>query len=269
MFNITSFFAFKSKAPKKVIITFTGGMGAQILSAAIYFSMRNSGKEVYADLTYFDTPESIAIEGQIGQPSHWAWQLKPFGLMPSDFESYTGEKVASEDLIVDGSRKISLALSALQSKDVQRYFPIANSTDDIYDFDGTSYVCVHIRRGDYLNVASHLISDEVFLESTHKFSSLCETLVVVSDSSISQSLKNNFCNQYKNCVFLDSIDAISTHYLMRKASVLICSNSQFSLTAGALNTTGLVLIPKYWGDADGITKTIGLFGHFQTLSGCE
>ena len=109
MFNITSFFAFKSKTPKKVIITFTGGMGAQILSAAIYFSMKNSGKEVYADLTYFDTPESIAIEGQIGQPSHWAWQLKPFGLMPSDFESYTGKKAASEDLIVDGSRKISLA----------------------------------------------------------------------------------------------------------------------------------------------------------------
>jgi hypothetical protein len=266
MFNITSLFTFKSKAPKKVIITFTGGMGAQILSAAIYFSMRNSGKVVYADLTYFDTPESIAIEGQIGQPSHWAWQLKPFGLMPSDFESYTGEKAASEDLIVDGSRKISLALSALQSEDVQRYFPIANSTDDTYDFDGTNYVCVHIRRGDYLNVASHLISDEVFLESTYKLSSLCETLVVVSDSSISQSLKNDFCNQYKNCVFLDNIDAISTHYLMRKASVLICSNSQFSLTAAALNTTGLVLIPKNWGDADGIAKTIGLFGHFQTLS---
>jgi len=266
MFNITSLFAFKSKAPKKVIITFTGGMGAQILSAAIYFSMRNSGKEVYADLTYFDTPESIAIEGQIGQPSHWAWQLKPFGLMPSDFESYTGKKAASEDLIVDGSRKISLALSALQSKDVQRYFPIAEPTDDSYDFDWTNYVCVHIRRGDYLNVASHLILDEVFLESTHKFSSLCDTLVVVSDSSISQSLQNNFCNQYKNCVFLDNIDAISTHYLMRKASILICSNSQFSLTAATLNTTGLVLISKNWGDADGIAKTIGLFGHFQTLS---
>jgi hypothetical protein len=189
--------------------------------------------------------------------------------MPSDFESYTGKKAASEDLIVDGSRKISLALSALQSKDVQQYFPITNLSTDGFDFDGTNYVCAHIRRGDYLNVASHLISDEVFLESTHKFSSLCETLVVVSDSSISPSLKNNFCSQFKNCVFLDNIDAISTHCLMRKASVLICSNSQFSLTAAALNTTGLVLIPKNWGDADGIAKTIGLFGHFQTLSTCE
>lgn len=269
MFNITSPFVFKPKTPKKVIVTFTGGMGAQILSSAIYFSMKNSDKEVYADLSYFDAPESIAIEGQIGQPSHWAWQLKPFGLMPSDFQSYAGEKVASEDLIVDGSRKISLALSALQSKDVQRYFPITNPTHDTYDFDGTNYACVHIRRGDYLNVASHLIPDAVFLESTHKFSSLCETLVVVSDSSISQALKNNFSNQYKNCVFLDNIDAISTHYLMRKASVLICSNSQFSLTAAALNTTGLVLIPKNWGDSGDIAETISLFGHFQTLSTCE
>lgn len=269
MFNITSLFAFKSKTPKKVIVTFTGGMGAQILSAAIYFSMRNSGKEVYADLTYFDTPENIAIEGQIGQPSHWAWQLKPFGLMPSDFESYTGKKAAREDLIVDGSRKISLALSALQSKSVQQYFPIANLTTNTFDFEGANYVCVHIRRGDYLNVASHLIPDAVFLKFTHKFSPLCETLVVVSDSSISQSLKNNFCNQFKNCVFLDNIDAITTHCLMRKASVLICSNSQFSLTAAALNTTGLVLIPKNWGDSGDIAETISLFGHFQTLSTCE
>ena len=201
MFNITSLFAFKSKTPKKVIITFTGGMGAQILSAAIYFSMRNSGKEVYVDLTYFDTPENIASEGQIGRPSHWAWQLNPFGLMPADFESYAGKKATSEDLIVDGSRKIFLALSALQSKDVQKYFPITNLTTDIFNFEGAKYVCAHIRRGDYLNVASHLMSDEDFLKSTHKFSSLCETLVVVSDSRISQSLKNSFSNQFKRCVF--------------------------------------------------------------------
>ena len=158
MFNITSLFAFKSKTPKKVIVTFTGGMGAQILSAAIYFSMKNSGKEVYADLTYFDTPENIAIEGQIGQPSHWAWQLKPFGLLPSDFESYTGKKAASEDLIVDGSRKISLALSALQCKSVQQYFPIANLTTNTFDFEGTNWEMTSQR------IANHFTVKTLFKE---------------------------------------------------------------------------------------------------------
>ena len=38
---------------------------------------------------------------------------------------------------------------------------------------------------------------------------------------------------------------------MRSARILICSNSQFSLIAAALNPEALVLIPKHWfGDGD-------------------
>jgi len=51
---------------KPTIVTFTGGMGAQIISAAIYFSMKNSGRPVYAVLSYFDRPESIAVVGKTG-----------------------------------------------------------------------------------------------------------------------------------------------------------------------------------------------------------
>jgi hypothetical protein len=32
---------------------------------------------------------------------------------------------------------------------------------------------------------------------------------------------------------------------MRNSNILVCSNSQYSLTAGALNE-GLVIIPKVW-----------------------
>ena len=53
---------------------------------------------------------------------------------------------------------------------------------------------------------------------------------------------------------------------MRHAAVLICSNSQFSLVAAALNQGGLVLVPKNWGSTDGIADTVGLFGNFQTLN---
>jgi len=265
MFNITSFFPFMPKKEKKVIVTFTGGMGAQILSATIYFAMKDAGKKVYADLAYFNTPAKLATEGTMGQISQWAWQLSPFGLEPSDFEIFTGENSKKEDLIVDGPRKIRLSLSALQDTKIQHYFSMAKFPTDTFGLEDAKYVCAHIRRGDYVNVASHLMADEEFLSATNRFSSLCDTLVVVSDSSISESLKTRFSNQFKDCIFLDNIDAFTTHCIMRKANALICSNSQFSLVAAALNTTGVVLVPKNWGGDDDIAKAISEAGHFQTL----
>ena len=265
MFKITSFFPFIPKKEKKVIVTFTGGMGAQILSAAIYLSMKDAGKKVYADLSYFDTPAKLATEGAMGQVSQWAWQLSPFGLEPSDFEIFTGGNSKKEDLIVGGARLIQLSLRSLQDKKIQDHFSMAKFPIDTFGLDGAKYVCAHIRRGDYVNVASHLMADEEFLNAANKFSSLCDTLVVVSDSIISESLKTRFSTQFKDCIFLDNIDAFTTHCIMRKANVLICSNSQFSLVAAALNTTRVVLIPKNWGGNDDIAKAISLAGNFQTL----
>ena len=268
MLNTNSIFPFIAKKEKKVIITFTGGMGAQILSAAIYLAMKDAGKKVYADLTYFDTPAKLATEAAIGQVSQWAWQLSLFGINPSDFEIFTGKNSKKEDLIVDGPRKIQLSLRALQDKKIQHHFSMAKFPADTFGLEGAKYVCAHIRRGDYVNVASHLMADEEFLSATNKFSSLCDTLVIVSDSRISESLKTHFSTQFKDCIFLDNIDAYTTHCIMRNASALICSNSQFSLVAAALNTTGIVLIPTNWGDSDDIAKTIGHFGSFQTLNTC-
>jgi hypothetical protein len=265
MFNIASFLPFVIGKQKQVIVTFTGGMGAQILSAAIYFSIRNSGKEAYADLSYFDKLPVLATEGEIGQISQWNWQLDPFGLQPHHFETHPGKNTSREDVIVDGPRKIQLGLSSLQNRDIQKNFTILRAPVNCFGLNGIQYICVHIRRGDYINVATHLIPDEEFLNIANKFSSLCSNVVIVSDSTISPELKNRFSAQFKTCIFLDDIDALTTHYIMRNAAILICSNSQFSLVTGTLNESGLVLIPKNWGDADGIAETVSLFGNFQTL----
>ena len=265
MFSITSLFPFILKKEKKVIVTFTGGMGAQILSAAIYFAMKDAGKEAFVDLTYFDKPPVLATEGQIGQISQWDWQLDPFGLQPHHFVTHPGKNTSREDVIVDGPRKIQLGLSSLQDRDIQKYFTILHAPVNCFGLDGIKYICAHIRRGDYINVASHLVPDEEFLNIANKFSSLCSNVVIVSDSIISPELKNRFSAQFKTCIFLDDIDSLTTHYIMRNAAILICSNSQFSLVAGTLNESGLVLAPKNWGDADGIAETVSLFGNFQTL----
>ena len=265
MFNTASFLPFVIRKQKKVIVTFTGGMGAQILSAAIYFSIRNSGKEAYADLSYFDKLPVLATEGEIGQISQWNWQLDPFGLQPHHFETHHSKNTSREDVIVDGPRKIQLGLSSLQNRDIQKHFTILHAPVNFFGLDGIKYICVHIRRGDYINVASHIVPDEEFLNIANKFSSLCSNVVIVSDSRISPQLKDRFSAQFKNCIFLDDINSLTTHYIMRNAAILICSNSQFSLVAGTLNESGLVLAPKNWGDADGIAETVSLFGNFQTL----
>ena len=266
MFNFTSLFPFIPNKEKKVIVTFTGGMGAQILSAAIYFSMKDSGKEAYADFTYFDKPPVLATEGKMGQISQWEWQLDPFGLELCHFESYSGKNISREDVIIDGPRKMQLGLSSLKDRGIQKHFTILNAPENHFGLEGVQYICAHIRRGDYINVASHVVPNEEFLNVANKFSSLCSNIVIVSDSSISLALKNRFSSYFKNCIFLDDIDTITTHYIMRNAAILVCSNSQFSLVAGALNESGLVLVPKNWGKADGIAETVSLFGNFQTLN---
>ena len=44
----------KSKKERPVAITFTGGMGAQIVSAAIYYHLEHEGRPVIADFSYFN-----------------------------------------------------------------------------------------------------------------------------------------------------------------------------------------------------------------------
>jgi hypothetical protein len=48
------------KQDSEILVTFTGGLGAQILSAAIYFYLKGDGSKVYADLDYFKQPGKTA-----------------------------------------------------------------------------------------------------------------------------------------------------------------------------------------------------------------
>jgi hypothetical protein len=166
---------FSADGSKPAVVTFTGGMGAQMIRAAIYFSLKNAGLPVYADLSYFEKPESVAVAGRLGDKSNEEMQ-----------------------------------------------------------------------RGDYVNVASHLIADVEFIKLARKFSGLVGNLVVISDSPISQDFRSEVSSYFKDVSFLDNTDAFTAHRIMRNARILICSNSQFSLIAAALNPTALVLIPKQW-----------------------
>lgn len=229
------------------VVTFTGGMGAQIISAAVYFSMKIGGHPVYADLSYFDQPESVAVLGKAGDCSHWAWQLQPFGLPPASFDSPPGLTKRYADILQDGPRKLELGLKALAQPEVQLFFGIPSGIGDVLPAEYTEgFLCMHVRRGDYVNVASHLVADDEFISLARKFSGLVKCAVVISDSPIGPDFRDAITSYFKSVSFLDHTDTYTAHRIMRSARILICSNSQFSLIAAALNPEALVLIPKQW-----------------------
>lgn len=242
----------KIKENKRTLVSFTGGMGAQIISAAIYFQLRGEQKEVYADFSYFDEAPRIAEWGRRSREcSQWPWQLDSFGLKIGYFET---NPVASgtEVKIVDGDTKLKLGIEALRQKRIKEKFL---STTDAQEMKLTrnlpkNYICIHMRRGDYLNVATHLISEQTFSNAVKKFLFLDLPLVVISDSPIPSEFKNEMLVLFRTCYFLDRIDEASAHCMMRKSKILFCSNSQFSLTAALLQTNGLALLPTIWFGTD-------------------
>jgi hypothetical protein len=243
--------AFLKRHKKHTVVTFTGGMGAQIISAAIYFSLESEGRLVYADFSYFDKQEHVAIAGSPGECSHWSWQLEAFGLHPSSFEKTPSIAERDIELIEDGPQKLALGIKALRRPDIQKRFDISRHTDDILPSEfSNNYLCIHVRRGDYVNVASHLVSDHEFIGIATKFSGLFRHIVIISDSEIPQSFRQAISQKFEQAIFLDKADVFTSHRIMRNARALICSNSQFSLIAALLNSSALVVLPRQWFGAD-------------------
>lgn len=237
--------AFQSGKDRPTVVTFTGGMGAQILSAAIYFAIRNTGRPVYADLSYFDKPESIAIVGSVGDCSHFSWQLDSFGLFPKLFDAPLN--LYKTTVLHDGFKKLELGLKALTQPEIQKFFNITNGISDILPQEYTeNFLCIHIRRGDYVNVASHLVEDREFTALAQRFSGLIKNVVVLSDSPIGFEFRKSIKKHFKKTLFLDNTDAYTAHRIMRNARILVCSNSQFSLIAALLNQNALVFVPSKW-----------------------
>lgn len=233
-----------------LVVSFSGGMGAQIISAGIYFSKRQAGEPVYADLSYFDAPESVATVGKPGDCSHWAWQLGSFGLLPEAFEVVPQTLRSQAFILHDGPQKMELGLEALAQPLVQQHFALPGAVDILPPAFAHGYLCIHIRRGDYVNVASHLVPDAEFVRIAAKFSGLTQHVAVLSDSPIPAALQASVSADYQGAVFLDRTDAFTAHRIMRGARILVCSNSQFSLIAAMLNAKALVVIPRQWFDGN-------------------
>lgn len=150
-------------------------------------------------------------------------------------------------LISDGKTKIKLFTNAMRDEAIRKKF-IHNDCEwlqviekENINFENTC--CLHLRRGDFVNVASEIVSYEEFINICKKLHKQKENIIVFSDSSKEDNLEfNNMLSSLFNKVYwLNNIDNKVTHQLMRKSSILICSNSQFSITAAYLsNNTSFI-----------------------------
>tara|TARA_A100001015_G_C14861450_1_gene660557 strand:+ start:44 stop:856 length:813 start_codon:yes stop_codon:yes gene_type:complete len=269
--KLSNIFSTNVKLPVEII--FQGGLGSQLVSYASYLYLRDSGKEVYCDLSYYhENKPSIAEPGE--GVSFWKYELDSYGI---DIESLI---VKPENIQVkrleDEEEKFILFSESLKNLNLKEIFKISEDQKNIYEeilkknnIEKEKLICVHIRRGDYLNVASHIVKDEEFIGILEKFSGILDSLLIFSDSKISKSIKEVGKDNFKNFVFLDQndVNAINVHNIMRNARILVASNSTFSLTAGLLNKN-IILIPKTWygsGRQDGLNDMLSKLGNFSLI----
>lgn len=234
-----------------VCVTFTGGLGAQIISTAIYWLLLDEGIDVLADLTYFNQKTHINHGTVDSGLSIFPWQLDSFGISRLCFNSRSTSSIRSFK-IRDGHLKIALFLKAMSSKSQIRsrfieYLDLYRQQIDKDLLIAGEYVCVHLRRGDYVAVASHSVPIEFYIPTLKAIATSSLSLCVLSDSPLSEHEVEIFSQlEYKHIrIITEQCSPEDAFIIMASSSILLTSNSQFSLCAGLLSQ-GSVYIPTQW-----------------------
>jgi len=266
-----------------VIVPIAGGLGAQILSKILYDNLDFCCPDrVFADMQYFRRKPVVA-----NGVSVFNWELSYYGLELSDFNEWmvpAWMNIGDESLrgvlskiyrkgpfvkyLEERSSLRSLLLrEALSKSNYGSKFPVSaahyHKAKEYLDGDGIAVV--HLRRGDYLNVASHIVTDEdVFLVLNRLACIGVKKVVLISDGPVCVDSYSMRVPGISDWEVLMSDDIFFCHAVMRLSQVLVISNSQYSLSAALLSLCedSFVVMPRQWfGD-----KLSVLEGHILSLS---
>lgn len=235
-------------------ILFEGGLGAQILQAATFFDMQQSGQIVASNFSYFKSDEVNFSRDKQGSKLEKVfikrpWNLDLFNITINDIKKCSNNSTNIKKVIASNAFVLEQGIKALKKNEIKKLFSPQSGklgADNSIISLAEPFICVHMRRGDYLKVATHIISDNEFLGIAKSFNSLVKTALFISDSPIEPNFRKSLHGYFESTHFLDSIDPLYAHDLMRKAKILICSNSTFSLTAALLGENNIKIIPKTW-----------------------
>ena len=236
-------------------VYFEGGMGSQLL-ALIEWQLRvneyNEGKGSkypQLDITYFSNTPKILSSGLV----IWKWELERYGVTLQELQKYQIPKIykylrarpnineqSTQDTI--NLRRNSASLNIKVPSDVTEFARSVLKLEFLEEDTNEIIDCctVHIRRGDYLSVATHLVEFGVYL---HLLSTIKEYIpsrvIIFCDTEIDQMFKIELARILNNKRLYwcdsDSFDSGKVHDFMRASKILITANSTFSISAGLLS----------------------------------
>jgi len=267
------------------VITFTGGLGAQLFSASAYYYLNYLCEPVGVYLGYFNETPHNAVPGKKGDMSKWTWDLDCYNLMRDSFTPSINEHIKEAELhfhsiypeidtcnyIWDGIEKLRLGYEGFKIPTIAKKFPIDQVVTEYRNsiFKNEPFACVHIRRGDYLNSGTLVVDDISLFRAIKKIVKLVKKLLVVSDTPLTQEISAMITTLPIESVAIIGGKASLVHGLMRLSNILICSNSQYSLTAAFLrDSQHLTIIPSHYaGDSNHYTdQFLREINEFQILS---
>lgn len=239
----------KFKLQHKSLIHIEGGLGSQILGAIAFFNAQDKFgiKFVKCDLSYF---------GQHNRTDLWEWNLHNYGIGIEDlrkFESHSKSNFlkAKKDFLTEleisqeywkNSRLKYLGYFPINEEQLQDFLSKASDDSNL-----TGYGAIHIRRGDYLQVASKVIGLDEYIGFLEKIKTvLPKPCFIITDSPLAYEGKQQLARAIgvdSGAIFLDGpgYDPFVLHCLMRRADVLVTSNSTFSFSAGLLGKNGQIV----------------------------
>jgi hypothetical protein len=245
----------------KHTIYFEGGLGSQILSFIEFQEkIKNSAKPVFVNLDYFSGISSD-YTNKAGL-SMWSWKLNYYGIYQSSFEQTNFYMKFVNKYLLTRSKSTSEVFYNFREIKKHQYedlFPInkiaiGTYLESIVGSKNVEYCVVHIRRGDYLNVATRVVSVDELTRLIKKIQHLLPNIILISsDSNLTSPEKEKLAECLPGFTYKyigPSESPFLVHDLMRTSKVLIASNSTFSFSAGLLaNDDCLVFFPtKYFGE---------------------
>jgi hypothetical protein len=223
------------------LVFIEGGLGSQILNVLRFWNLQevNTGQNVKLDLSYFKYTDRSNL---------WNWELGRYGIdlnQVARFESKSKlNKYREKFDYLNLNELNSNYWRTIRNKYIDRFsFPreliLEDLNRELKQKNLGDYCAIHIRRGDYLSVASKLVQFDEYLEVTSKIVGLLpQNIVLVSDSPISMQVISEFENilPERKVFTLDnpSLDPYFIHCTLRMAKVLITGNSTFSFSAALL-----------------------------------
>lgn len=226
-----------------------GGLGSQILGVITFYNQLDKYglKNAKCNLSYFDHQDRTDL---------WKWNLDNYGITLQELKAFESRSKldlfkAKKDFLTDSeisqdywrsSREKYLNRFSFDELQLQKFLRKVSKKSHPED-----YGAIHIRRGDYLQVASKVIRLGEYIQFLECIkTSLPNLTFIITDSALTPEEKRELSTavgKARKVVFLDGPghNPFILHCLMRSAHLLVTSNSTFSFSAGLLGKEGQVV----------------------------